>query len=156
MIVLGQTFSGWLVVCVGGGESDFRRKFHSLLREYQPDPSLITDVLSKTYPFSIESMKDGEEHREELISHLDQLKKLDSREMSVYRKYQEVRKLNPPKRLVNKVEKNIWKPDKIANQKSTIKEIERLEPIIEFVENDLVEFNILRVKSTTMEWFNGP
>ncbi len=76
--------------------------------------------------------------------------------MSVYRKYQEVQRLNPPKRLVNKVEKNIWKPDRITNQKTTIKEIERLEPIIEFVEDDLTEFNILRVKSTTMEWSTGP
>ncbi len=38
-------------------ESDFRRKFHSLLREYEPDHSLISDVLSKTYPFSIKDLK---------------------------------------------------------------------------------------------------
>ena len=74
-----------------------------------------------------------EEKRNELVSHLDQLKQLDSRELTLYRKYQEVKLLNPKPSLVKRIEKNLWKPTDISNKKKTITEIERLEPVIEFV-----------------------
>jgi len=134
-------------------KDDFQKKFSKLLTEHQPSQSDIGEVLSKTYPFSVSDIENGEERREELVEHLNQLKKLDSREMTLYRKYKEVQRLNPKPALVKKVEKQLWQPTDISNKSKTIKEIERLDPVIEFAENGtLEEFNILRVKTSSMEW----
>jgi len=122
---------------------EFQKKFSKLLSEYHPSQSDIKDVLSKKYPYSVASIKDGEDRREDLVVHLDQLKKLDSREMGLFRKYQEIKRLNPKPSLVKKVEQELWQPRDITNKNQTIKEIEGLEPVIEFVENGtLEEFNI--------------
>jgi hypothetical protein len=136
---------------------EFQSKFSKLLNDYSPSQSAIQEVLLTTYPYSVGDIENGEEKRDELVSHLDQLKQLDSRELTLYRKYQEVKRLNPKPSLVKRIEKNLWKPTDISNKKKTITEIERLEPVIEFVESgNLEEFNILRVKTSSMEWITGP
>jgi hypothetical protein len=136
---------------------EFQSKFSRLLSDYSPSQSAINQVLLTTYPYSVSSIENGEEKRDELVSHLDLLKNLDAQELTLYRKYKEIQRLNPNPALVKKIEKNLWKPTDITNKKKTIGEIERLEPVIEFVETgNLDEFNILRVKTSSMEWITGP
>ena len=138
-------------------KDEFQKKFRKLLTEYEPDMSDINEALSKTYPYSLSDMENGEEKRDEFINHMDQLKKLDSREMTLYQKYQELKRMKPKPSLVKKVESQLWQPNDITNKTQTIREIESLEPVIEFVEKEnLEEFNILRIKTSSMNWSVGP
>ena len=132
----------------------FVRKLTKLLKDFQPTKDEIRQILSKIYPYSVSNLPSGELKRDELIYHLNQLKKLDEREIVQYRKYREIEKLNPDMGLVNKLEKQIWTPTDIHNKELTIKEIESIEPVIEIPNNK--EFDILRTKLSSHEWVRNP
>tara|TARA_Y100000593_G_scaffold39283_1_gene75972 strand:+ start:2549 stop:4315 length:1767 start_codon:yes stop_codon:yes gene_type:complete len=138
-------------------EDEFKTKFRKLIKTYQPTKKLIDDTVSNSYPFNIQSLKNGEEKRLELIENLNFLKNLDNRENVLYKKYQEVNKQNLNKKLLKKVEKNLWNVTNWKNKKSTIKEIEQIDPEIVFVDkSNMDEFNILRQNIHSMEYVANP
>jgi chromosome segregation and condensation protein ScpB len=55
-------------------KEQFSKKLSKLLKDYQPSDLEIKEVLSRTYPYSVSNLKDGEEKRDELVNHLDSLK----------------------------------------------------------------------------------
>jgi len=135
-------------------KQQFSNKLSKLLKDYQPSDLEIKEVLSRTYPYSVSNLKDGEEKRDELVSHLDSLKRLDEREIVQYRKYRELQSLNPNQKLVDELEQQLWSPTDVNDKEQTIKEIENIKPVIEVSNGD--EFDILRVKIHSMEWVRSP
>jgi hypothetical protein len=135
-------------------KEQFSKKLSKLLKNYQPSDLEIKEVLSRTYPYSVSNLKDGEEKRDELVSHLDSLKRLDEREIVQYRKYRELQSLNPNQKLVDELEQQLWSPTDVNDKEQTIKEIENIKPVIEVSNGD--EFDILRVKIHSMEWVRSP
>ncbi len=135
-------------------KEQFSKKLSKLLKDYQPSDLEIKEVLSRNYPYSVSNLKDGEEKRDELVSHLDSLKRLDEREIVQYRKYRELQSLNPNQKLVDELEKQLWSPTDVSDKEQTIKEIQNIKPVIEVSSGD--EFDILRVKIHSMEWVRNP
>ena len=88
----------------------FNRKLTQLLKKYSPSQDDIKDVMSRIYPFSVSNIENGEDKRDELVSHLDNLKKLDEREIVQYRKYREIQSLDVNQQLVDKLKQELWTP----------------------------------------------
>ena len=135
-------------------KEQFSRKLSKLLKEYQPSNDEIEVVMSKTYPYSVSNLPQGEEKRDDLLNHLINLKRLDEREIVQYRKYRELQSLSPSQKLVDELEQQLWSPTDINNKEQTIKEIENIRPVIELSNGE--EFDILRVKIHSMEWVRNP
>ena len=85
-------------------KEQFSRKLSKLLKEYQPSNDEIEVVMSKTYPYSVSNLPQGEEKRDDLLNHLINLKRLDEREIVQYRKYRELQSLSPSQKLVDELE----------------------------------------------------
>ena len=51
-------------------KEQFSRKLSKLLKEYQPSNDEIEVVMSKTYPYSVSNLPQGEEKRDDLLNHL--------------------------------------------------------------------------------------
>jgi hypothetical protein len=137
-------------------EDDFTNKFRKLIKDYQPTKKLIDETLSKSYPFCIGGLKNGEEKRLQLIENLDFQKNMDSRENVQYKKYLEVEKSKLNKKLFKKVQDNLWNVANWKNKRNTISEIEKIEPEIVFVDkSNTDEFNILRQNIHSMEFVAG-
>ena len=135
-------------------KEQFSKKLSKLLKDYQPSDLEIKKVLSRTYPYSVSNLPQGEEQRDELVHHLNNLKRLDEREIVQYRKFREIQSLNPNPKLVDELEKQLWSPTDVNDKEQTIKEIENIKPVIEVCNGD--EFDILRVKIHSMEWVRSP
>jgi len=132
----------------------FNRKLTQLLKKYSPSQDDIKDVMSRIYPFSVSNIENGEDKRDELVSHLDNLKKLDEREIVQYRKYREIQSLDVNQQLVDKLKQELWTPQDIFNKEQTINEIKNIKPVIEVSNGD--EFDIFRMKIHSMEWVRSP
>ena len=128
----------------------------------------LLEVLQSTYPYSMMGSYSSHNNshtielndkkferlstkRDELISNLDFLSSLDSREVLLWNKVDEVHNLSVPKKVREEVFKNLWKPTDIYNEEKTIGEIKQLQPILVRVKaND--EFNSLRVLTHSLHW----
>ena len=132
----------------------FNRKLTQLLKKYSPSQDDIKDVMSRIYPFSVSNIENGEDKRDELVSHLDNLKKLDERELVQYRKYRELQSSNHNQKLVDELKQQLWMPQDINNKELTINEIKKIKPVIEVSNGD--EFEIFRMKIHSMEWVRSP
>ena len=132
----------------------FNRKLTQLLKKYSPSQDDIKDVMSRIYPFSVSNIVDGVEKRDELVNHLDNLKKLDEREIVQYKKYREIQSLDVNQQLVDKLKQELWTPQDIFNKEQTINEIKNIKPVIEVSNGD--EFDIFRMKIHSMEWVRSP
>lgn len=137
-------------------DEDFSNKFRKLIKDYQPTKKLIDETLSKSYPFCIGGLKNGEDKRLQLIENLDFQKNMDSRENVLYKKYHEVQKSKLNKKLVSKVLNNLWDVRNWNNKRTTSSELTKIEPEIIFVDNSNTdEFNILRQNIHSMEFVPG-
>ena len=132
----------------------FNRKLTQLLKKYSPSQDDIKDVMSRIYPFSVSNIVDGVEKRDELVNHLDNLKKLDEREIVQYRKYRELQSSNHNQKLVDELKQELWTPQDINNKELMINEIKNIKPVIEVSNGD--EFDIFRMKIHSMEWVRSP
>jgi len=132
----------------------FNKKLIKLLKTYQPTENEIYDVMNKVYPFSVSNILDGEDKRNEFVAHLDNLKRLDEREIVQYRKYKEISGSKHNQKRVDELEKTLWSPTDIQNKELTIKEIRSLSPVIEVSSGE--DFTIIRTRVSSMEWIPNP
>ena len=100
--------------------------------------------------------------KQNFIDNLDLLKSMSVRESTLYKKWQE---FNKDEMIRIKFRKNyykaelmynqIWKPTDITDEKLTISEIENLNPIVEYT-NDNETWTILRTLISSMEFTANP
>jgi hypothetical protein len=74
----------------GVGVDQFEKDFKRLLVKYEPEMDRVDTVLKQTYPYSLSTTGVSEDHRAELINHLEFLKKLNSRELVLVYKQDEL------------------------------------------------------------------
>ena len=110
--------------------------------------------MCRTFPYSVSNIENGVDKRDELVNHLENLKKLDEREIVQYKKYKEIQALDVNQQLVDKLEQELWSPQDIFNKEQTINEIKNIKPVIEVSNGD--EFDIFRMKIHSMEWVRSP
>lgn len=128
----------------------------------------LVEVLKNTYPYSLmvsySSHTDTttftfndtrfntlNERREALKDNLEFLKKLDARELLIYKKVEEVKNLNIPSRIKDGVFNNLWRPTDITNEEKTIQELNSIKPILKKT-GTTDEFNTLRILTHSLEW----
>ena len=104
-----------------------------------------------------------EEKRKEFIDNLDFLKSMSVEEATLYKKWQEINKLEDFKKFAYKFDvlrKKIWTPTDINNFDLTISEIESLDPYVEIVDNtnqsSVENWTLLRRLIHSMEYVANP
>ena len=96
--------------------------------------------LKNHYPFSLMnfSMDQFEElnnKRTELIDHMEFLKRLDNREIVIYKKLQEIQKNKFDEKTLDRVYNKIYQFSNLNDLDLTLKEIDQLDPILVSVED---------------------
>ena len=144
-------------------DTDDKGRLVKFLKKEKPSIDVMISALKDVYPFSMldyngleDSSKELFEKREELIDNMKFLKKLDEREIVIYKKLKEIQKSNFKKSDLDKVGRNIFHFSNPHNKKQTLKELNNLNPTIELVKDNMDEFNILRILIHSMEWVSNP
>jgi len=109
--------------------------------------------------FDIETDFNFNKEKESFINNLDMLKSLSVQESTLYKKWQEfnkdVYKMRTKAHKFDIIKSKLWKPTDIMNYDLTVKEIEALEPIVEFTK-DAETWTIVRKLIHTMDWSSNP
>lgn len=135
-------------------------KIHSFIDREKPSMEVLVRSLKNHYPFSLMnfSMDQFEElnnKRTELIDHMEFLKRLDNREIVIYKKLQEIQKNKFDEKTLDRVYNKIYQFSNLNDLDLTLKEIDQLDPILVSVE-DPKEFKILRILIHSFEWVPSP
>jgi hypothetical protein len=106
---------------------------------------------------------DYQNERKTFIDNLDYLKSMTVEEQTLYKKWQEFNKDNNFHRFAYKfdiLEKRIWTPTDINNLELTISEIEKINPVVEYVErgnsSEIENWVLVRKLIHTMEYVANP
>ena len=108
--------------------------------------------------FSEEKDFDFEKHKQEFIDNMDMLKTMSVQEQTLYKKWQEFNKsekLRSKADKLDKVQQQMWTPTDIYDKEKTIQEIQDLEPIVEYTD-DNETWTLLRQGISSMEFVANP
>ena len=100
-----------------------------------------------------------ETEKKNFVSNIDMLKSLSVQESTLYKKWQEfnkdVYKMRTKAHKFDIIKSKLWKPTDIMNYDLTVKEIQAIEPIVEFTK-DAETWTIVRKLIHTMDWNANP
>lgn len=104
---------------------------------------------------------DVEEEKQNLIDNLDFLHDMTVEEQTLYKKWQEFNKneykIREKAHLFDVFEKRLWAPTDIYDKELTIKEINELQPIVEYAESEEAsDWSLYRMLIHTMDWSANP
>ena len=108
--------------------------------------------------FNTEEEFNFEEMKQKLIDNLDMLKNMSVQEQTLYKKWQE---FNKDEKLMSQItsldviSNQLWKPTDINNLEQTIQEINDMEPIVEYTQ-DNAKWTLLRQGISSMEFVANP
>ena len=109
--------------------------------------------------FDIETDFNFNKEKESFINNLNMLKSMSVQESTLYKKWQEFNKdeykMRTKAHMFDIIKSKLWKPTDIMNYDLTVKEIEAIEPIVEFT-NDAKTWTIVRKLIHTMDWNANP
>ena len=108
--------------------------------------------------FSDDKDFDFEKHNQEFIDNMDMLKTMSVQEQTLYKKWQEFNKsekLRSKADKLDKVQQQMWTPTDIYDKEKTIQEIQDLEPIVEYTD-DNETWTLLRQGISSMEFVANP
>lgn len=110
--------------------------------------------------FDIEEFSIDNE-KKKLIEHLEFLKAMSVKESTLYKKWQEFNYnefgLREKASKFDIINSRLWKPTDIYDKELTIKEINALDPYVEFISSDKVEmWTLYRMLIHTMDWVVSP
>ena len=115
--------------------------------------NLINNFFEVTDDFNFETEKQN------FIDNLNMLKLMSVRESTLYKKWQEFNKNEYKMRTkaykFDVIRERLWKPTDIFNYDLTVKEIESIDPIVEFTD-DAETWTVVRKLIHTMDWSANP
>lgn len=133
------------------------------LKKEKPSVDMLVSALKDVFPYSTLNLDDIEKYsdelnqkREGLINHMNFLKKLDEREIVIYKKLKEMEKSNFEDKDLKRISDNIYQFKNLNDKDKTIKELRGIKPKLKLVDKDFTEFNILRILIHSMEWSSNP
>jgi len=133
------------------------------IHKESPSVEVLVSALKDKFPYSLLDYKSLDktsdelmDKREELIDNMNLLKKLDEREIVIYKKLKEIERSKFDEKDLKKVSKNIYQFSDLSNSKKTLDELKNIKPILSLVKKDFKEFNILRILIHSMEWSSNP
>ena len=108
--------------------------------------------------FDIDTEFNFDKEKENFINNLDMLKSMSVQEQTLYKKWQE---FNKDEKLMSQItsldviSNQLWKPTDINNLEQTIQEINDMEPIVEYTQ-DNAKWTLLRQGISSMEFVANP
>ena len=100
-----------------------------------------------------------ETEKQNFVENIDMLKTLSVQESTLYKKWQEFNKdeykMRTKAHKFDIIKSKLWKPTDIYNYDLTVKEIQAIEPIVEFTK-DAETWTIVRKLIHTMDWNANP
>ena len=109
--------------------------------------------------FDIKDDFNFETEKQNFVQNLDMLKSMSVQESTLYKKWQEFNKdeykMRTKAHKFDIIKSKLWKPTDIMNYDLTVKEIEAIEPIVEFTK-DAETWTIVRKLIHTMDWNANP
>ena len=108
--------------------------------------------------FSDEKAFDFELNKQLFVDNMDMLKTMSVQEQTLYKKWQEFNKnekLRSKADKLDQVQQQMWYPIDIYNKEQTIQEIQDLEPIVEYTQ-DNETWTLLRQGISSMEFVANP
>ena len=97
--------------------------------------------------------------KQNFVQNLDMLKSMSVQESTLYKKWQEFNKdeykMRTKAHKFDIIKSKLWKPTDIMNYDLTVKEIQAIEPIVEFTK-DAETWTIVRKLIHTMDWNANP
>ena len=109
--------------------------------------------------FEITDEFNFETEKQNFVQNLDMLKSMSVQESTLYKKWQEfnkdVYKMRTKAHKFDIIKSKLWKPTDIMNYDLTVKEIQAIEPIVEFTK-DAETWTIVRKLIHTMDWSSNP
>tara|TARA_B100001250_G_scaffold331698_2_gene296914 strand:+ start:1331 stop:3157 length:1827 start_codon:yes stop_codon:yes gene_type:complete len=133
------------------------------LKKENPSVDELTSALKDVYPYSLmkfpklgKSFEELNEKRDDLVNHMNFLKKLDEKEIVIYKKLKEIENSKFNQNDLDNISKNIFHFTDLNNHNKTIKELKNIKPTLHLVKDNMNEFNILRILIHSMEWSSNP
>ena len=109
--------------------------------------------------FDIKDDFNFETEKQNFVQNLDMLKSMSVQESTLYKKWQEFNKdeykMRTKAHKFDIIKSKLWKPTDIMNYDLTVKEIQAIEPIVEFTK-DAETWTIVRKLIHTMDWNANP
>jgi hypothetical protein len=109
--------------------------------------------------FDIKDDFNFETEKQNFVDNLDMLKSMSVQESTLYKKWQEFNKdeykMRTKAHKFDIIKSKLWKPTNIYDYGLTVKEINNLEPIVEFT-SDAETWTIVRKLIHTMDWNANP
>ena len=109
--------------------------------------------------FDIKDDFNFETEKQNFVDNLNMLKLMSVQESTLYKKWQEFNKdeykMRTKAHKFDIIKSKLWKPTDIMNYDLTVKEIEAIEPIVEFTK-DAETWTIVRKLIHTMDWNANP
>ena len=133
---------------------EFTNTFRKFLRTNTPSLKQINEVLKQTYPYSLEITNVSEDRKIQLVEHLEYLKKLNSRQLMMMQKKDELEHLDLTQKQINQSKKYLPSSSEVEEFVKNIKDEKDIEII--YPDND-TEFSkklwtIFRVCITNLEY----
>jgi len=135
----------------------FEKDFKKVLVKYEPEMDRVDTVLKQTYPYSLLTTGVSEDRRTELINHLEFLKKLNSRELVLVYKQDELIHSDFSKKELRWAKSflpSLQELEKFILSKPSKEDIELI--VVGDGEIDRVLWNIFRLTIHNMENDTGP
>lgn len=141
-------------------DDQMESKIHKFLDREKPSSEVMMKSLRSHYPYSLmnfnmDQFEELNNKRTELIDHMEYLKRLDNREIVIYKKLQEIQKNKFDEKLLDQIYNKIYQFSDLNNLDQTLKEIDQLDPMLVPVK-DPKEFKILRILIHSFEWVPSP
>ena len=96
-------------------DKDFKTEFRKFLKRNKPSLEEIQDTLKNTYPYSMQLTDTKEDLRARLIKHLERLKKMNSKQLMLVQKQNELEHIEIDKKIINKANSLLPTQEELEN-----------------------------------------
>jgi len=142
---------------INSDKGQFPVQLQKILKEHQPSMDEVNKTIRETYPYCLEMTGIDEDRRSNLIEHLERLRKLDSREMMLVQKQDELEHSAISNKQLNDAKSLLPSSDELETFLDTEGSMENIEVVqANGGDMDIRLWNTVRVCIHSQEHSEGP